>query len=69
MAFKINESLMDVMPKEIYFKYGIYRSFISRYNCILGKLPTQVVFYDEIRIGTSIKKVDFNLNPKLKPVD
>ena len=34
-----------------------------------GKLPTQIVFYDEIRRGSSIEEVDFNLNPKLKPID
>ena len=32
------------------------------------KMPTQVVFYDEIRRGNSIEKVDRNINPKLKPV-
>jgi hypothetical protein len=68
-AFEINESPINFVPKEIYFKYGIYRSFISRYKASKGKLPTQVVFYDEIRRGTSIEKVDFTLNPKLKPVD
>ena len=31
--------------------------------------PTQIVFYDEIRRGNSVKKVDININPKLKPVD
>ena len=34
-----------------------------------GKMPTQIVFYDEIRRGNSIEKVDININPKLKPVD
>ena len=33
------------------------------------KMRTQVVFYDEIRRGNSIKKVDRNINLKLKPVD
>jgi hypothetical protein len=32
-------------------------------------MRTQVVFYDEVRRGKSIKKVDRNINPKLKPVD
>jgi hypothetical protein len=32
-------------------------------------MPTQIVFYDEIRRGKSIEKVDANINPKLKPVD
>ena len=34
-----------------------------------NKMPTQVVFYDEIRRGNSIEKVDRNINPELKPVD
>ena len=59
------------MPEEIYFKHGIYRSFISKYKerKKKNKMPTQVVFYDEIRRGASIEEVDVNINPKLKPVD
>ena len=58
------------VPKEIYFKHGIYRSFISKYKERKNSdMPTQVVFYDEIRRGNSIEKVDININPKLKPVD
>ncbi len=68
-TFEINESPINFVPEEIYFKYGIYRSFISRYKSISGDLPTQIVFYDEVRRGSSIESVDFNLNPKLKPVD
>jgi hypothetical protein len=63
------ESPINFMPKDTYFKYGIYRSFISRYKNIHGKIPTQIVFYDEVRRGTSIEQVDRNINPKLKPVD
>ena len=36
---------------------------------LFWKIPTQIVFYDEVRRGTSIKEVDRNINPKLKPVD
>jgi hypothetical protein len=32
-------------------------------------LPTQIVFYDEVRRGNSIEEVDFNINPKLIPID
>ena len=67
---EILKSPIFFKPKSIYFKHGIYRSFISRYKQRNnGKMPTQVVFYDEIRRGNSIKKVDININPKLKPVD
>ena len=41
----------------------------SRYKKINGKMPTQIVFYDEVRRGISIEEVDRNINPKLKPVD
>ena len=34
-----------------------------------GKIPTQIVYYDEVRRGTKIEDVDRNINPKLKPVD
>jgi len=67
---EILKSPIFFKPKGIYFKHGIYRSFISRYkDQNNGKMPTQVVFYDEIRRGNSIEKVDININPKLKPVD
>ncbi|EFO32398.1 conserved hypothetical protein [Roseibium sp. TrichSKD4] len=43
-----------------YFKFGIYRSFISRYsNSNNGaKPPKQIVYYDEVRRGKTLKKVD-----------
>jgi hypothetical protein len=101
---EILKSPIFFKPEGIYFKHGIYRSFISRYKAgtdwskcdeegetshkplscygndgklipkserktISGKMPTQIVFYDEIRRGNSVKKVDININPKLKPVD
>ena len=67
---EILKSPIFFKPKSIYFKHGIYRSFISKYKARNnGKMPTQIIFYDEIRRGNSIKKVDININPKLKPVD
>jgi len=67
---EILKSPIFFKPKEIYFKHGIYRSFISRYKQRNdSKMPTQIVFYDEVRRGNSIEKVDVNINPKLKPVD
>jgi len=56
-------------PQKIYFKYGIYRSFVSRYKDIHKTLPTQIVYFDEIRRGNSVEDVDVNFNPELKPVD
>ena len=72
---EINKSPINFMPESTYFKYGIYRSFVSRYKMREEKkghdpdLPTQIVYYDEIRRGNSIMEVDFNINPNLKPVD
>ena len=67
---EILKSPIFFKPKEIYFKHGIYRSFISRYKSRNnGTMPTQIVYYDEVRRGNSIEKVDVNINPKLKPVD
>jgi len=59
------------MYEAIYFKYLIYRSFISKYKTFnnVKKMPTQIVFYEEIRRGNSIEKVDININPQLKLVD
>lgn len=47
----------------IYFKYGVYRSFLSRYTCAkkVDSVPTQVVYFDEVRKGKSRKDVDIRL--------
>jgi hypothetical protein len=50
-------------PQEYYFKYGIYRSFVSRHG---GPMPTQVVYIDEVRMGKTRAKAE--LNPS-RPVD
>ena len=58
-------------PTAIYFKHGVYRSFISKYKASQGTdvMPTQIVFYDEVRRGSSINEVDFNINQSLEIVD
>ena len=66
---QILKSPINFEPKSTYFKYGIYRSVVSRYKGLHGAIPTQIVYYDEVRRGTSIEDVDRNINPKLKPVD
>jgi len=50
-------------PKEYYFKYGIYRSFVSRNR---GPMPTQILYIDEVRMGNSAAKVRIN---EAQPVD
>jgi hypothetical protein len=65
--FNINQPPTGLhLPEAIYFKYGIYRSFGSKHS---GSVPTQIVYYDEIRRGSSIEEVDFNINPSLKAID
>ena len=66
---KILKSPIFFEPESIYFKHGIYQSFISNYTSFKGKTPTQIVYYDEVRHGNSVKDVDINLNPGLKFVD
>ena len=69
--FQIDENPIFFEPQEIYFKYGIYRSFLTKYKKRrkTDEMPTQVVFYDEIRTGNSIEEVDINFNTSLSPVD
>ena len=69
--FQIDENPILFEPQEIYFKYGIYRSFLTKYKKRrkIDEMPTQVVFYDEIRTGNSIEEVDINFNTSLSPVD
>ena len=66
---KILKSPIFFKPKSIYFKHGLYQSFISNYTSFKGETPTQIVYYDEIRRGNSIEDVDVNVNPDLKFVD
>ena len=35
-------------PDFFYFKYGIYRSFVSRHG---APMPTQIAYFDELRMG------------------
>jgi hypothetical protein len=48
------ENFIKFWPHQYYVKYGIYRSFVSRHP---GPMPTQVVHYDEVRMGRSQKFV------------
>ena len=65
--FNINQPPTGLhLPESIFFKYGIYQSFVSKHS---GSTPTQIVYYDEIRRGSSIEEVDFNINPNLKAID
>ena len=58
------------LPESIFFKYGIYQSFVTKYKKKYNRnTPTQIVYYDEIRRGASIEEVDFNINPNLKAID
>ncbi len=66
---KILESPIFFEPKSIYFKHGIYQSFISNYTSFKGETPTQIVYYDEVRKGNSIEDVDVNVNPNLEFID
>ena len=71
LKHSIDKSPIHFVPKEIYFKHGIYQSFISRYkfNKDTDTTPTQIVYYDEIRRGHAIEEVDFHINPNLAPID
>jgi hypothetical protein len=54
---------VNFWPKSYYFKYGIYRSFVSRHA---GPMPTQIVWIDEVKIGKNQELVTIN---KATPVD
>jgi len=47
-----------------YFKFGIYRSKVSTYELMYKKkIPTQIVYFDEVRAGKTKEKVVGNLSP------
>ena len=50
-------------PESYYFKYGIYRSFVTRHG---GPMPTQILFIDEVRMGASLESV---MVSEAQPVD
>lgn len=41
-------------PEFFYLKYGLYRSFVSRRP---GPMPTQIAWFDEMRLGASAAEV------------
>ena len=59
------ENVCDTYNTEFISRYKNHEKIFVRED----KLPTQIVFYDEVRTGNSIEQVDFNINPKLKPID
>lgn len=50
-------------PEYYYFKYGIYRSFVSQHG---SPMPAQVLLVDEVRMGGQFEAVQVN---ELRPVD
>jgi hypothetical protein len=48
---------------QIYFKYGVYRNGVSLYKLAenVDSVPTQVVYFDEVRKGRSREDVDIRL--------
>lgn len=48
---------------QVFFKYGIYRSFVSR----VPNRPVGIVYWDELRSGSSRREVDPRVNPRLRP--
>ena len=45
--------------KKVYQKFGVYRSFMSRYKMAknVDLVPGQVVYFDEVRTGKSCSKL------------
>ena len=58
------KTLVKKKPK-VYFKFGIYRSFMSRWRNKNNQqdVPGQVLYFDEVRVGKSKKKVVGKLPP------
>lgn len=55
----IKQPVVRYDAQNFFVKYGIYRSFISRAQ---EPLNTQVVYFDEVRVGTSLSSVDNRCN-------
>lgn len=48
----------------LFFKYGIYRSFVSR----VQQRPTHLAYWDEVRSGATRAQVDPRINAQLRPL-
>ena len=58
LAFKYNGPTKS-KGKKVYQKFGVYRSFMSRYKIAkkVDAVPGQVVYFDEVRTGKSCSKL------------
>ena len=66
----ITDQLITMDVDSWVFKYGIYRSFVSRYQHKYGSsVPTQIAYFDEVRIGSSRDQVDPRSAVAPPPVD
>lgn len=54
---------IEFIPNDYFFKYGIYRTFVSRHG---APMPTQVLYIDEVRFGNSLFDV---LVSERNPID
>jgi len=69
ISYRKDTNFIIFEPQDFYFKYGIYQSFISRHIEKTGTVvPTQIVYYDEVRVGSSRDDVDITMH-KNDPVD
>jgi Polysaccharide lyase len=70
VIFYKNTDFIVFEPQNFYFKYGIYRNFISNYTNRTGQpVPTQILYYDEVRVGSDRASVDIRGNAALAAVD
>jgi len=66
----VSRDLLQFDASSFGFAYGIYRSFVSRYQQQFhADPPRQVVYFDEIRTGATRSAVDLRSNANLEPVD
>ena len=67
---KIQGKLIRVPVDHFMMKYGIYRAFVSQYKSVTGKtMPTQIVYFDEVRVGARREDVDLQSASLLIPID
>lgn len=52
--------------KTVYFKFGIYRTFVSRFMVEHGadSVPTQIIYFDEVRRGRTREEVTRGLGDR-----
>ena len=63
LKFRYTDNFVPYPPENYFFKYGIYRAFLRKYNEY--PMPTAIIYHDEFAVGPTKESVEVNYkNPR-----